>query len=108
MTFEERFGEYLRNLRESRGWTRIQASMRINQICKKHETIVSETSLDKWERGKRVPKIEAVKAMSIVYNDPKLILLRVEVELSKTKAACVGAQTALRNKTNSITKIIAR
>lgn len=89
------FGEALRNSRERLELTRVQASIRINELCRKRETIASPDAIEKWENGRVLPKIEQTKAMAIVYGQPELIRLRVDaIEfLHKRKIACVGAQT---------------
>ncbi|MCM0760286.1 helix-turn-helix transcriptional regulator [Sporomusa sphaeroides DSM 2875] len=72
------FGEAVRAARESMGWTRVQASLKINDLCQKRESIVSPDALEKWENGRVLPKIEPVKAMAHVYGKPELIDLRVQ------------------------------
>jgi len=72
------FGEAVRSAREGKGLTRIQACLKINDLCKKRESIVSPDALEKWENGRGLPKIEPVKAMAVVYGKPELIELRVQ------------------------------
>lgn len=88
------FGEILRQAREGMGWTRLQASMKINDLCTKRESVVSPVAIEKWENGKVLPKLESTVALARAYRKPELIQLRIEaVELNK-KAACTAMQTA--------------
>ncbi|WP_211289569.1 hypothetical protein SPSIL_014820 [Sporomusa silvacetica DSM 10669] len=88
------FGEAVRSAREGKGWTRVQASMRINGLCKKRQSLASVDAIEKWENGRVLPKIEPVYAMAKVYDSPELIHLRLNaIDLGKRKIACVGAQT---------------
>lgn len=80
------FGEILRQARKARGWTQIQASIRINDLCKKRNSIASVYALDKWERGEVLPKIESIVALSRAYQRPELIAARIDaVELAKKR-----------------------
>lgn len=82
------FGEAVRKARERKGWTRIQAAMNINQLCKKRDSIASPDALEKWENGKVLPKIESVFAMAKAYSMPELIQLRISaIDLQKKKPA---------------------
>ncbi|MGL5270877.1 MAG: helix-turn-helix domain-containing protein [Selenomonadaceae bacterium] len=80
------FGEILRNARKARGWTQIQASAKVNELCQKRESIASVYSLDKWERGEVLPRLESIVALSRAYSRPDLIAARIKaIELAKRK-----------------------
>lgn len=91
------FGQACKRARESRSWTYEKATCEINNLCLKREQICDVRSLKRWEKGDGLPKIESTKAMAIVYGNPDLINLRLDVIefLRKRKAACVGAQTVM-------------
>lgn len=91
MSIYGKFGEACRQAREAKGWSYIQAMMKINSLCEKRDKpICTERSLIRWENGEHLPKIESTKAMAIVYGQPELIRLRVDaIEfLHKRKAVC--------------------
>jgi transcriptional regulator with XRE-family HTH domain len=74
------FGEALRKAREEKGWSYIQAMMKINMLGEKDDKIIcTDRSLLRWEKGQGLPKIEATKAMSIAYDAPELVNLRVDL-----------------------------
>ena len=77
-----------REAREKADLTLLQAEMRINMLTTKDKQICTERSLVRWEQGQGLPKIEAVKAMSIVYRQPELVSLRINIIefLTKKKA----------------------
>ncbi|MBP2635010.1 MAG: hypothetical protein H6Q72_917 [Firmicutes bacterium] len=91
------FGEELYKARKTKGWTHIQAAMKINSICVKKESVASPDSLSKWERGEVLPKIEAVHAMAQVYNKPDLYQKRIAAIELATKEKSPAA-TGLNEK----------
>ena len=75
-----------RDAREKAGLTLLQAEMRINMLTTKDKLICTERSLVRWEQGPGMPKVEAVKAMSIVYRQPELVNLRINaIEFGQRK-----------------------
>ncbi|WP_434132154.1 helix-turn-helix domain-containing protein [Sporomusa sphaeroides] len=90
------FGKAVRSAREGMGLTRVQASIRINDLCQKRETLVSPDALEKWENGRGLPKIEPVKAMAVVYGRPELIDLRVQcIEFLKRRSDRRGCHDSI-------------
>jgi transcriptional regulator with XRE-family HTH domain len=86
MSVVSNFYEACREAREKAGLTLLQAEMRINSLTTKDKQICTERSLVRWEQGQGLPKIEAVKAMSIVYKRPDLVIQRLDViEFEKRK-----------------------
>ena len=72
------FGEACRQARERKGWSCIQAMMRINGLCEKRDLLCTERSLKRWENGEVLPKIEPTKAMAVAYGRPELIQIRID------------------------------
>ena len=79
MSVLSNFHRACREAREKANLTLLQAEVRINLLTTKDKLICTERSLVRWEHGQGMPKIEAVKAMSIVYRQPDLVTLRISV-----------------------------
>jgi len=78
------FGEILRRARKDCGWTQVQASVQINELCNKRQSIASVYAIDKWERGEVLPRLESIVALSKAYKRPELVAERIRaVELAK-------------------------
>jgi transcriptional regulator with XRE-family HTH domain len=77
------FAKLLKQLRLRHGWTRIQLYLRLNELSSK-EQIIGFDSIERWESGRQLPKIEATLALSRVFHMPELIQMRVNIiELQK-------------------------
>ena len=83
------FGNVLKNERVKRGWTRIELYIKVNQLSRKKDQIISVESLARWENGKKLPRIEATFALAKVYKKPELINLRIQaIELKRKMIMC--------------------
>jgi transcriptional regulator with XRE-family HTH domain len=97
MSAYDMFGRACRQAREAKGWSYIQAMMKINGLCdKRGKPICTERSLVRWETGEFLPKIEPTKAMAIVYGRPDLISLRIEaIEFLRKRKGRLLEQTVV-------------
>jgi transcriptional regulator with XRE-family HTH domain len=86
---ESEFAKTLRLAREKRKWTRLQLYMRVNELSSKHEQIVCLNSIERWEKGEMLPRIEATLALAKALGNPSLLKLRIDAIELKRKGMVV-------------------
>ncbi|WP_110956183.1 hypothetical protein [Anaerosinus massiliensis] len=85
-------GIFTQQVRESLGWARIQASMKVNDLCKKCETIVREYAIEKRETGKVLSRLESTIELARAYRRPEIVQRRINtvVFCKKEKNNCTA------------------
>ncbi len=94
MTARKIFADLLRGYREQAGWTREQAAPRLN---------LSESSLEKMERGERKPQLHHPPVFDEVFGTPKVFARVYEDVVAEPYPAFFGPNVIYENKAVSIT-----
>jgi DNA-binding XRE family transcriptional regulator len=94
MTARKIFADLLRGYREQAGWTRAEAAPRLS---------LSESSLEKMERGERKPQVHHVPVLDEVFRTPKVFARVYDDLIAEPYPAFFGPNVIYENKARSIT-----